>query len=332
MPKKFLTLFLASMLLASCVSISGGLDAPVQEQDFVTATLAPTQTETVPAVSTVPPTMIAPTLTATVPPNCTIAAVLLRDVTIPDYAQVEASGKFTKTWEFQNIGTCPWINFTVKFLSGDEIHAPLTIPMPAAVPKEKVLLSMEFTAPAANGSYSGYFTLLDPQGRTVPIGAETSFWLKFRVGAVASIPVNPGAAPVQPGDCIRSPNAGYVNEILSLINAARGNAGLPALAFNAEMAAFAQSHSEDMAYNNFLSHDGSDGSFGERMAAYNQTHSGYGIFGEILAIGTPQEAMSQWGRDEHWNFIMAENTQIGAGYAYSSCSDYGGYFTVDFGY
>ena len=117
-----------------------------------------------------------------------------------------------------------------------------------------------------------------------------------------------------------------------MINAARANAGPPALTLNAQIAAFAQNHSEDMAYNNFLSHDGSDSSFGERMAGYNMAHSDYRIFGEILAIGTPQDAMSQWQRDEHWNFIMYDNTQFGTGYAYNSCSDYGGYFTVDFGY
>ena len=87
-----------------------------------------------------------------------------------------------------------------------------------------------------------------------------------------------------------------------------------------------------MAYNNFLSHAGSEGSFGERIAGYNSTHFDYRIYGEILAIGLPQDAMAQWRQDEHWDFLFYDNTQIGAGYAYNSCSDFGGYFTVNFGY
>jgi hypothetical protein len=51
----------------------------------------------------------------------------------------------------------------------------------------------------------------------------------------------------------------------------------------------------------------------------------------ILAISTPQNAMDQWRKDEHWNFVISSNTLIEAGYAYNSCSDFGGYFTVDFG-
>jgi len=41
--------------------------------------------------------------------------------------------------------------------------------------------------------------------------------------------------------------------------------------------------------------------------------------------------MNQWRRDEHWDFVLGTGfTFIGVGYAYNSCSDYGGYFTVDF--
>ncbi len=36
-------------------------------------------------------------------------------------------------------------------------------------------------------------------------------------------------------------------------------------------------------------------------------------------------------RPGHWEFILAANTELGIGYAYSPQSDYGGYFTVDLG-
>jgi uncharacterized protein YkwD len=329
MAKKILLTILVSILLISCISITGDSETPAPGQNFVTATLAPTKTELLPADSIIPSETTTPAMT--VPANCTTTAVLLRDATIQDNTQVKAGEKFTKTWEFQNIGTCPWVDYTIKFSAGDEINAPLSAPMPATAPNEKVLVSMELTAPTADGTYAGYFTLQNSDGKIVPIGTEKTFWVKFVVGA-AIIPTAPRANPMQAGNCSRSQNANYVSQIMSLINAERAKAGLNALTFDTQIAAFAQSHAEDMAYNNFLSHDGSDGSFGERMMHYNATHPGHEVFGEILAIGTPQNAMDQWRKDEHWNFVLgSQYTLIGAGYAYNSCSDFGGYFTVDFG-
>jgi len=54
---------------------------------------------------------------------------------------------------------------------------------------------------------------------------------------------------------------------------------------------------------------------------------------EIIAIGTPQDAMRQWRNDSgHWEAVLNPGvTEIGIGYAYSAASDYGGYFTVDMG-
>ena len=330
------TIFLlVAILLASCNSVD--LEPQVSAQpNFMKATLAPTKAGF--ATATMPPspkvsseTPVVSIFTITPRSDCKNAAVLLRDVTIPDNTQVIADKKFIKTWEFKNTGTCPWINYTLKFSKGDEIHAPLSIPMPAAAPNEKVQVSMELTAPAADGAYAAYFILYNSDGEVVPIGAEKTFWVKFFVGAYAVIPTALGANPAQPGNCIHSQNTNYVSQIISLINAERANVGLPTLAVNTEMAAFAQSHAEDMAFNNFLSHDSSNGSFGDRMFGFATTHSGYGISGEILAIGTPQNAMDQWRRDEHWNFVLGNYNKIGVGYAYNSCSDFGGYFTVDFG-
>jgi uncharacterized protein YkwD len=300
------------------------------QPEFVTATLAPTQTGLTRATVTPKPTAITDTSptsisTNTTPVNCKDVAVLLRDVTIPDNTQIKAGDKFIKTWEFQNMGTCLWTNYTVKFSNGDEMHAPLSTPMPDTAPNNKVQVSMELTAPSADGRYSGYFTLNNANGDIVPIGTEKTFWVKFMVGTYASSLAN---AP-QSGNCIQGPNADYTNQIIALINAARTQAGLSTLTSNGELVVFAQHHAEDMAYNNFLSHDGSDGSFGERMMGFSLNHTGQQITGEILAIGTPQDAMDQWHRDEHWDYVLGVFTQIGVGYAYNSCSDYGGYFTVD---
>lgn len=334
MVKKFLAALLIPFLLSACISVTRYPGASAHPQDFITATLAPT------AINWLPVTVTELSATGTASPvaitaasaNCTNAAILLRDVTIPDNTQVKAGETFTKTWEFQNTGTCPWRGYTLKYTSGDEINAPPVTSMPAAAPNEKVEVSMELTAPAADGIYAGYFALYAPDGTVIPIGTEKTFWVKFRVGDYVAVSAASGSIPAPAGDCTYGPNVNYVSQIISLINAERINAGLPALTVDPEITAFAQIHAEDMAYNNFLSHDGSGGSFGERMMHYNISHQGRQIFGEILAIGAPQDAIDQWRMDEHWDYVLGEGyNQIGAGYAYNSCSDHGGYFTVDFG-
>jgi uncharacterized protein YkwD len=321
MAQKTVFILLFSILLTACISVSENSESAATQADFVTATLAATKTALPPSFTAVPSETA--TLAMTVPANCSRAAILLRDVTIQDDTRVNAGEEITKTWEFQNTGTCPWVGYAIKFSAGNPMGAPLSTPIADTPPGGKVQVSVELTVPTADGRYQADFILLDSTGEIVPIGAQTTFWVRFVVGAYVTSPTTSTIYPTLPGNCVHSLNANYVNEVVSLINAARADAGLPALTFNTQLAAFAQSHAEDMAFNNFLSHDGSNATFAERMMAF-------GIFGEILAISTPQNAMEQWRRDEHWDFVLTNGTQIGVGYAYNSCSDYGGYFTVDF--
>jgi len=119
-----ITFLLAAVSLASCISVD--LAPPVSARpDFVTATLVLTKVRFRPA--TLPPstgltsaTPASPIFTVTPLSACRDAAVLLRDVTIPDNARVKAGEKFIKTWEFQNTGTCPWVNYTLKFCNSSQ--------------------------------------------------------------------------------------------------------------------------------------------------------------------------------------------------------------------
>ncbi len=342
MYKKIILPFLITILLTSCISV--GLDsnsATAVGPDFVTATLAPTKQSFVPATLTpTPEIIISPTLAITAPPNCKDGAVLLRDVTIQDNTQVRANEKFTKTWEFQNTGACPWINYTLVFAAGDQMGVPLSAPIVDTVSNGKALVSVELTAPAANGTYTGYFTLHNSADQIVMIGIEKTFWVKVIVGGGAIAPTASGASPTQSGsastgagaNCNYSQNAGYVNQIASLINAERANAGLPALTINTQLAASAQGHAADMACNNMISHTGSDGS-----SAYSRIlASGYsGSFTEeiIYGGGGPQAAISWWMSDQiHRDAILkAKSTEMGVGYAYFSNGAYGDYIAVDLG-
>lgn len=329
MVKKNLLMLLVSIFLASCISISRDADRPVQ-QNFVTATLAPTAIQLMPVTSTVLTETMTHSPMIPTQANCTNVAILLHDVTIPDNTQVKAGEKFTKTWEFQNTGTCPWMDYTMKFSSGDSMTAPQSVPIPDTLPNGKVQVSVQLTAPSADGAYSSFFTLNDATGNVIPIGSEKSFWVKIVVGNALVAQTSPSVSVGGNTNCAYSENAGYVSEHVSLINQARADANLLALSVNAQLSAAAQGHSVDMACNNFLSHFGSDGS-GWWVRVSRAGYPSPSV-AEILAIGTPQDAMNQWRAEPgHWEFVMSANTQIGVGYAYYSQSDYGGYFTVDLG-
>ena len=338
MKNKTLITLLLLFLLSACISVQVDDAKTPTPSNFVTATLPPTKAGFVPATLT--PTLAiteTPTLAITAPANCTNTAVLLRDVTIQDNTQVKAGEKFTKTWEFQNTGTCPWINYSLKFAAGDQMNAPLSAPIAATLPTEKVQVSVDLTAPPSNGAYTGFFTLNTAAGSDVFIGIEKTFWVKVVVGSSATVPTTSGTIPTQVSsggtsggnaNCGYSQNAGYVNQIASLINSERANAGLPALTFNAALSAAAQGHSGDMACNNNISHTGSDGS-----SSYSRVlAAGYsGTFTEeiIYGGGGPEAAMLWWMNDQiHRDAILNPNsTEIGVGYANYS----GDYITVDFG-
>ena len=326
-----------AFFLASCISISVESDETI-EQAFVTSTLVPTRAGFVPATLTPEPEVtIRPTTAVTAPAECKDSAVLMRDVTVPDDTRMNAGEKFTKTWEFQNTGTCPWIDYTLAFAAGDQMGAPLSAPIQDTLPGGKVNISVNLTAPSSDGKYTGYFTLNDPAGRAVPIGIEKTFWVKIVVGNITPQPTTAGSlsTPYVPkggnSNCAYSQNGGYVQELIALINQARTDAKLPALTVNTQLTSAAQTHSADMACNNFLDHTGADGSWiGDRLA-----QAGYpaAYYVEIIAIGTPRNAMSQWQADQpHWETILDPTaTEFGVGYAYFKDSDFGGYFTVDFG-
>ncbi|RJP52650.1 MAG: hypothetical protein C4557_05880 [Anaerolineaceae bacterium] len=337
--RKVLLVFTLALLFSSCISVEvEEADTPVPS-GFVTATLAPTKSGYVPpTITRAPEVTLTPTLSVTIPPNCTNSAVLLRDVTIQDGTRVNPGEKFTKTWEFQNTGTCPWIGYSLKFAAGDQMNAPLSAPIPDTLPKDIVQVSVPLTAPTINGAFTGYFTLNDPNGRDVLIGTERTFWVKITVGNGSPQPTSagnantPSASTGGGGNCNYSQNADYVNQIAAKINEERSKAGLPALTINSLLANAAQAHAADMACNSMISHTGSDGSsaYARALAA------GYGgAFTEeiIYGGGGPQAAMTWWMNDQvHRDAILnAKSGEMGVGYAYFSNGSYGDYFVVEFG-
>jgi uncharacterized protein YkwD len=339
MKKLWIFIILTILLLTSCISTSED-STPEAAPLFMTSTLPPTkQGLTLPTA--IPPTGTAtldpmtPSPTVTTAAECRDNAILVEDVTIPDNTSVPRGQKFTKTWKFQNMSRCTWSGYTIAFLSGDRLSAPASAPVPDTASRATVDVSVDLVAPPNDGAFTGIFELRNAAGDIVPIGTEKSFWVKIIVGNGASPTAKPGAAtptmkPVDLSQCQYSENAGYVQQLVSLINQARSDAKLVPLTVNAQVTAAAQAHSLDMACGNFLSHTGSDGSWiGDRLKA-----AGYNTYNylEIIAIGSPQDAISQWKSDQpHWNMVLNPSMkEIGVGYVYSATSQFGGYFTVDF--
>ena len=326
--KKVACLGAIALLLNACISISKAQATPTPVR-FVTSTLPPTQPAQ-PKLTLTPPTE---------PAVCRDAAILVQDVTIPDETNLPRGSTFRKTWRFQNTGECIWVGYAIAFASGDRMNAPASAPVVYTAPGKTVDVSVDLIAPSDDGAYTGNFELRDGSGRPLSIGTEQTFWVKITVGTVvtstvqASIGSTPAGVPQRGGiaNCKYKQNEGYVEQIVALINQARVDAGLSTLALNDQLNAAAKGHSLDMACNNFLGHTGSDGStIGGRIVASGYSPSTYI---EIIAIGTPQDAMRQWHEDApHWEAVLnAGMIDFGVGYIYVANSDYGGYFTVDFG-
>jgi len=356
MKKFWILLLLTGLSLSSCIKVSQetGTSAPPA---FVTSTLPPTR----PGLSL--PTEIPPTSTAFTPDPSTItpgtpggtgtastsaagscqdSAVLLEDVTVPDNAVMLRGGKFTKTWRFMNTGKCSWSGYTIAFVAGDRMETPDSAPIPQTDPGKTVDVSVELTAPSIDGAYTGFFELKKANGETLSIGTESTFWVKILIGNATPAPVftpaltpisgTPLAQPTGPASCNFTGSSSYLNEIANLINNARAQAGLSALAINAQLPAAAQGHSIDMACHGFIGHNGSDGSsVHERVVAagYNPSYSEEIIYGS----GYPQTAFDWWMSDQiHRDAILNPNAvEMGVGYAYVAATAHGGYYTAVFG-
>jgi len=125
---------------------------PTKTAGFATATLAI-------ATTSVPPTSAPPTQTCDV-------AQFVDDVTIPDGTSLKPNETFTKTWRLKNAGTCTWTSsYAVVFSSGDSMNGPSTQALAGNVnPGQTVDISVDLTAPAANGNYKGFWKLRNAAG------------------------------------------------------------------------------------------------------------------------------------------------------------------------
>ncbi|KAI9992079.1 hypothetical protein PInf_017463 [Phytophthora infestans] len=129
-----------------------------------------------------------------------------------------------------------------------------------------------------------------------------------------------------------SQSSDFHAEMLARVNKERAAEGLPPVCGNKKLLSSSQRHSDDMAQNNYMAHDGTDGS----TMSQRITDAGYkwSAVGENVAAGQEdvQAVMDAWMHSpEHRENIMGEYTMLGVSYAYNDNSEYRHYWTQDFG-
>ncbi|WP_158841959.1 CAP domain-containing protein [Saccharothrix deserti] len=123
----------------------------------------------------------------------------------------------------------------------------------------------------------------------------------------------------------------YEEQVLSLTNGERAAAGCPALAPNAQLAAAAKKHNDEMARTGNLSHTGVDGS----TPAQRITEAGYQyrVMAENIAAGqtSAEEVVRAWMNSEghRANIVNCELRDLGVAYAVNR--DNKPFWTQDFG-
>jgi hypothetical protein len=93
-------------------------------------------------------------------------AQFVDDVTIPDGTTLQPNEAFTKTWRFKNVGTCSWTpSYAIIFSNGDAMNGPATQALTGNVnPGQTLDISVNLTAPAADGTYKGFWKLRNAAG------------------------------------------------------------------------------------------------------------------------------------------------------------------------
>jgi uncharacterized protein YkwD len=269
--------------------------------------------------------------------DCINKAAFYDDVTIPDGTSFDPGETFTKTWRVRNEGTCTWTNYTLIYDNGDLMGADTSNPIPAAAPREIVDISVEMSAPERAGAYTGNWQFKVDNNETFGVGTtgQGLLWVKIGVKASGSIGQTTTTTTTT-GSCNYERQTDAEAQVLNLINTARTAQGLSTLTLNSKLTAAAVRHSADMACQDFVGHNGSDGStWYMRIEAEGMTYTraSENIYvGNPSFGGTPQGAFDWWMNSQihRDNILDSSFTKIGIGYVYSASSTYGGYYTLVF--
>ncbi len=129
----------------------------------------------------------------------------------------------------------------------------------------------------------------------------------------------------------------FAGEVVSLTNQFRATNGLAPLTLNSKLSEAAQTHSQNMATQDFFSHTGKDGSSaGDRVS---KTGYDWRTVAENIAAGqsTPSEVVNSWinSPGHRLNILNTTIKEIGVGYFFlaedTGTTNYNAYWTQNFG-
>jgi len=129
---------------------------------------------------TIPPTPTStPRPTATVTPIPCNMFTFIDDVTVEDYDDFSPGAAFIKTWRIKNVGACPWTTaYSLAFYQDNAMNGPATVALLGTVnPGQMVDLSVNLTAPASPGRYTGKWALKDQNGAFFFSTLGNPFWV-----------------------------------------------------------------------------------------------------------------------------------------------------------
>lgn len=171
-------LIIITLLMNACnLPSSGGTDtastAAAQTIEALLSAIPPTSsavstptfTPVASAATLTPISILTNTPVASPTSNCNVMQ-FITDVTIPDGTIVAPGTAFTKTWRLKNVGTCTWTpSYAVVFSDGNSMNGPSTQTLTGNVnPGQTVDISVNLTAPASTGDYTGNWKIRDAAG------------------------------------------------------------------------------------------------------------------------------------------------------------------------
>ncbi len=205
MKKAFLfpTLAVMALLLSACgsapaVASSSQAFAAINTAVAMTVAAAPQSvslnaTDTATPLPTSTPVFI-PTDTptpSTVPTDYSYSAVscddatYIKDVTIPDGTVLSPGQSFVKTWKVENTGGCNWTSdYSLVYTGGGQLDGSDTAIGKTVQVGRKIDVSVSLTAPDADGTYYGYWSLADSDGNTF----GTSLYVEIVVAEPTATP------------------------------------------------------------------------------------------------------------------------------------------------
>jgi hypothetical protein len=166
---------------------------------FSSPTPSQTLTSSAPSGELTPATRTPlPSLTPTLSPTPTVpmrlddgslapcnAAEYIQDVSIPDGTLLRPGQKFTKVWEFRNVGNCTWTkSYAVVLVYGNPMGVASPVPLRQEVhPGEKVEISLNMMAPYIPACWVGWWKFQDDKGNRFGIGFgfQEIFWIKIGI-------------------------------------------------------------------------------------------------------------------------------------------------------